>query len=447
MKLIETDCIELKEKLTDDLEKEAVAFLNTEGGDFYIGVRSDGTIVGVRGDVDTEVQKIKGRLLDKISPSPMGLVSIKTEDHDGKMIIKISLQKGREPLYNIKDKGVSEAGCFIRVGTSAQPMTRDMIHRLQSQIMLRTLLSLISPEQNLVFGDLFIHYKAKKKPLDEKTFDRTLDFRTADGRWNYLAYLMADNNRISVRFARFDDSDNDFKLEEKSIDFGDRCLITGLKQLLDRMEVENITLSKLTGAAERIDMRLVDNKSMREVIINAFTHNDYSTGMLPICEVFQNRFAVRSYGELPYGLTKEEFFAGVSHYRNPELIRIFKDLEITEGLGFGIRKILKVYDKNIFHFGGGNLYVQLPFDKKVMASRNEDRLKTTARKSRVNSKDEILRLMKDNPSITISELAESLRLTIKGIEYQITKMRKQKIINREGSRKAGIWKILKTTRV
>ena len=47
MEFVETEKIELKRKYTDAIEKEIVAFLNTEGGVLYIGVEDDGTVVGV----------------------------------------------------------------------------------------------------------------------------------------------------------------------------------------------------------------------------------------------------------------------------------------------------------------------------------------------------------------------------------------------------------------
>lgn len=43
----EDECTEFKRELTDSLEKEVVAFLNSaRGGDIYIGVEDDGTVVG-----------------------------------------------------------------------------------------------------------------------------------------------------------------------------------------------------------------------------------------------------------------------------------------------------------------------------------------------------------------------------------------------------------------
>ena len=58
----ETNRIEYKQELTDDLEKEAVAFLNyPEGGVLYIGIEKTGTAIGVI-DIDSDMLKIKDRL-------------------------------------------------------------------------------------------------------------------------------------------------------------------------------------------------------------------------------------------------------------------------------------------------------------------------------------------------------------------------------------------------
>ncbi|WP_164121983.1 MULTISPECIES: winged helix-turn-helix domain-containing protein [Sphingobacterium] len=54
----------------------------------------------------------------------------------------------------------------------------------------------------------------------------------------------------------------------------------------------------------------------------------------------------------------------------------------------------------------------------------------------------ILSLIKDNPYITRQELAEKANLSVRGVEYQIDKLKKQKLINRIGSTKSGFWAIL-----
>jgi len=434
---VENELVEYKEKLTDLLEKEAVAFLNAKGGDIYIGVKDDGDVVGIP-NIDKMQLQAKDRLIFGISPSILSLVSITTEKISDKLVLKITLKEGTEKPYYIKNKGLSESGAFIRIGSSAQPMTQKMIYAFQTKSFPKSLINIESPEQELTFTDLFIHYRHFSKPLNDNTFAKTLNFLTPDRKYNYLAYLMADNNQLSVRFARFNDAGDRFELIEKAIEYGNCCLITAIQRILDRYNIENITLSKLIGTAHRIDKRLVDAKCLREIVINAFAHNDYSYGMLPIFEVFQNRFAVRSYGGLVPQLTINDFFLGVSALRNPELMRILKDLELVEALGFGIRGITKVYDRNIFELTDNTMYIQLPFEKNVAESETESKGKVRE-KSKGKSKGKILELIAENSKITVPEIAEIIGLSIAGVEKNIRQLKQKDIILRTSDTKSGEW--------
>ncbi len=77
--------------------------------------------------------KIKDRLKNNILPSVMGLFDIIEELRDEKGIIKINLASGPEKPYYIKKKGMSNKGCFIRLGTAAEPMTTRMIDELYAK--------------------------------------------------------------------------------------------------------------------------------------------------------------------------------------------------------------------------------------------------------------------------------------------------------------------------
>ena len=124
--LQESNRIELKEKLNDKLEKEICAFLNNrEGGTLYIGVADDGTVVGVE-DADLLQKKVAERIRDNILPSALGLYDVTSQEIDGKTVIKVVVSSGVEKPYYIKDKGMSSAGCFIRVGTTVQS---GILHR------------------------------------------------------------------------------------------------------------------------------------------------------------------------------------------------------------------------------------------------------------------------------------------------------------------------------
>ena len=160
--------------------------------------------------------------------------------------------------------------------------------------------------------------------------------------------------------------------------------------------------------------------------------------MLPIFEVFQNRFAIRSYVGLVPQLTINEFFLGVSALRNPELMRILKDLELVEALGFVIRGITKVYDRSIFEFTDNTVYVQLPYENEV-ESKGKVR-----EKSKGKSKGKILELITENPQITVPEIAEAIGLSIAGVEINIRQLKQEDIISRPSDTKSEEWIKLKT---
>ena len=120
-KLTETNRIEFKQELNDslDLEKEIIAFLNyREEGILYIGIDKNGVPVGVK-DLDGDMLKIKDRIRKNILPSPMGLFDVLMERIDGVPVIKIFVASGSEKTYYKTKYGLSEKGCFIRVGTAA----------------------------------------------------------------------------------------------------------------------------------------------------------------------------------------------------------------------------------------------------------------------------------------------------------------------------------------
>lgn len=87
----ETNRVEYKRQLTDDLEREAIAFLNYhEGGVIYIGIDKTGKPVGVS-DIDSDMLKIKDRLKNNIMPSCMGLFDVSAETIESKGVIKVPL--------------------------------------------------------------------------------------------------------------------------------------------------------------------------------------------------------------------------------------------------------------------------------------------------------------------------------------------------------------------
>ena len=128
MVLKEDQHTEFKEMPTSGtIINEIVAFLNTCDGSVYVGIKDDGTVVGVA-DIDKTSLYVSNIIADQIEPSSRGLITIETPVIDGIQVVKIDVKKGNK-LYYIKKYGMNSAGCFERIGTSSRGMTTEQIQK------------------------------------------------------------------------------------------------------------------------------------------------------------------------------------------------------------------------------------------------------------------------------------------------------------------------------
>lgn len=124
--------------------------------------------------------------------------------------------------------------------------------------------------------------------------------------------------------------------------------------------------------------------------------------------------------------------------RNRELMRVFKDVGLVEHLGSGMSRILKEYDKSIFHISPRSIKVVFPFEEEQKVTSKVD----SKVASNLNStQNRIIELMRDNPQITISELSNIIGMSNSGIKKNIAKLKEDGVIERVGSDKSGSWKV------
>jgi len=366
--MIESKNIEYKRQVTPELEKEVVAFLNTnEGGFIYIGIDKTGKTTGVP-NPDAVQLELKDRFKNNILPSCMGLFDILLEKRDDKNIVKIIVAGGYEKPYYIKKYGLSEKGAFIRIGSASEPMPSRQIEELFTKRTRYSIGKIKSPKKDLRFQQLQIYYQSMGKTLNEQ-FARNLELLNEDGDYNYVAYLMNDINNISVRVARYAGTNQVDLIQNE--EYGHESLIKATQQVLDKLNLENRTFTKITYK-QRIERRLWNPVALREAVINAFVHNDYTYEVAPKFEIFKDRLVITSCGGLPYGISQEEFFSGTSIPRNKELMRIFRDVELVEHLGSGIPRILQSYPKESFKFMENTLRVIFPIDEDLQALIEEE---------------------------------------------------------------------------
>ena len=433
----ETNRIENKEQLNEDFEQEVIAFLNyKEGGIIYVGIRKDGQVVGIK-DIDLTQLQIKDRIKNNIQPSTLGLFDVTVETIDNKEVIKIIISSGTEKPYYLRKKGRTPEGCYIRVGSSKERMTERMIDDMYARRIKNTLKEIDSPRQELTFNQLKIYYEEHGLKLNDN-FLQNLDLLTSEDKYNYNAFLLADENTVSIKLVRYLGT-NKLELLE-NLEFGNRCLITATQRILDRLDVENTTYAKIEYFGRK-EQEKIDSKALKEAVINAIVHNDYSYGNSPIIELYSDRIEITSAGGLPQELSQEEFLEGVTAPRNKELIRVFKDVDLIENIGSGVLRILDAYDKSCFKFMDHFLRVSFKY-KENPFEYDQENSQESYQKQLNEIQDKIIALIKQNPSITQKEMAKMLEISREKVKYHIAVLKENNIIIREGSTKKGIWKIL-----
>jgi Predicted transcriptional regulator containing an HTH domain and an uncharacterized domain shared with the mammalian protein Schlafen len=411
-----------------------------------IGIDDDGNISGVQ-QSDKEQLKIVDRIKNNIRPSTLGLFVVISERRMDKNVIRVVVSCGMQRPYYIRQRGMTEDGCFVRVGSSSQPMSEQMIERLLARRQASSLQTMPAPRNSLTFRQLKIYYEEKGLSITEE-FLRNLDLVNDDGSYNYAAYLLADANGISIKVAKYAGTDKYDLLENE--EYGNRCLLTATHRVLERLESENHTFAKISYPT-RIEKSMVDKIALREAVINAIVHNDYSL-TTPLVEIYSDRIVVTSAGGLVEGLPPADFFHCRSMPRNRILMRVFRDVELVESLGFGMTRILRAYDRSIFEFTPSFLVVTFPLtvsetDAETIPA-NEGTAQTplkhrkkTARKPQ-ESDDVVLSLLRTEPSASIQHIAKTLDLSRQSVRWQIDKMKKAGRIRRVGSDKGGHWEVV-----
>lgn len=433
--VVEDNRNEFKEIVNDKLEKEVISFLTSNGGNIYIGVDNNGKIIGVNDDIDKLQLLIKDRIKNNIEPSTMGLFDIDVKKYGDKKYIHITVAEGNEKPYYLKKKGMTPDGCFIRVGSSCEALTTKQIEELYAKRTKTSLIKIVSPKQDLTFSQLKIYYEEKIKIINDN-FLNQLDLIMEDGRYNYLAYLLSDNNNVSIKVATYSGTDAYDLIESE--EYGYCCLIKAAKNVINKFELINKTYTKITGAAERKEVKMFDKTAVREAVLNAFVHTLWEREYPPKFEIFSNHIAISSTGGLPSNVTEEDFFKGFSAPTHPELMRIFKDLDLVEQLGTGIIRILKTYDKSIYEISDNFIRVNFNFREELeketeKAEDNNIELSETQRN--------IIKLIKENNRITQVEMSKLLGVNKTTITRNLNILKENNYIERIGSDKKGIWNI------
>ena len=437
-KYIESETLELKEKYTDTITKEIVSFLNSNGGTILIGIKDNGTVIGIE-KTDDILKKISDIITGQIEPNPQDEINTELRNIEKKNIIAIIINKGRNHIYCQKKYGFSSAGCSIRIGTTCKEMTLEQINFryekkfLDSEYMLKK----SSNSHNLSFRELKIYYSERGYHLDEKSYETNLNLKNKAGEYNLLAELLSDKNNIPFIFAKFNGK-NKASISERS-DYGYGCILTTYSKIKNRLQSENICFSDTT-IRPRKDTFLFDFDCVNEALLNALVHNDW-TITEPQVSMFHDRLEILSHGGLLSGMTKKQFFDGISKPRNATLMRIFLNMGLTEHTGHGIPTIVEKYGKDVFEIQNDYIRCTIPFEKEIISQIENKNVGLNVTLNKTEKK--VIEILIENPNSTSAELSEQIEVTTRTIERAFNSLQEKNIIKRIGSKRDGYWIIVK----
>lgn len=333
----ESKTTEFKREYTDDLKYAVVAFANTDGGKIYIGINDDGIVQGIQ-NADGTMLRITNMIRDVVRPDVTMFTECVTEEMDGKTVIVLNVQRGTARPYYLSGKGVRPEGVYIRQGASSVPASETAILNMIKETSGDRYEDARSLNQQLTFEKATDYFAKRKLPFGEQQ-KRTLNIIGADGTYTNLGMLLSDQCVHTIKLAVFDGG-------KKSV-FRDRKELTGslLTQLEDAyayIDQFNRTRAEFEGL-DRIDKRDYPAEALREALLNAITHRDYSFSGSTLISIFDDRIEFVTIGGLVRGLTFNDIMLGVSALRNQKLANVFYRLKLIEAYGTGILKINESY--------------------------------------------------------------------------------------------------------
>lgn len=328
---------EFKREYTEDIKKTVISFANTEGGKILIGVDDDGAIVGVN-DADGTMLQVTNAIRDAIRPDVTMFVLCETKELEGKMIVSVNVQKGTACPYYLAGKGIRPEGVFVRQGSSTVPATESAILKMIKETGGDNYETTRSLKQELTFESAQMAFKDENIKFGKEQ-KRTLGIIGEDGAFTNLGLLLSDQCVHTVKLAVFEGS-------SKTV-FRDRAEFLGslLKQINDVYEAidrHNRTRAEFSGL-KRIEMRDYPTDAVREALLNAIVHRDYSYSGSTLISIFDNRIEFVSLGGLPKGIAYSDMMLGVSVPRNNKLADVFYRLHLIEAFGTGMPKIMECY--------------------------------------------------------------------------------------------------------
>ena len=427
---MENQNTEYKESWRDEYIKWICGFANASGGKMYIGIDDKGNITGI-----SDVKKLAEDLPNKVKDILGLLVDVNIKKDSDKEYLEIITDAYPYPV-NYKGK------YYYRTGATNQELKGAALDKFL--LGKQGLKWDGTPEPYTSETDLsdFAFKLFKDRAAETQRFDEDVQDDTprelleklnlfAVGGYLKKASILLFHPKpekiftgatLKIGFFKTDD-DLAYQDEVRGSLFEQVDKVMGL--LITKYLKAQITYK----GVQRKETFPVPVGALREAVLNAIVHKDYSSGIPVQISVYEDKLIIWNEGELPENWTVAKLkVKHPSRPYNPDIANAFFRSGLIESWGRGTIKIFneaKVAKTPvpIFRYEDNGFYVIFNFVE-------------------VKVEQQVLDLIKDNSKITIAQMGEGLDIPVRTMNRILNDLKDKKIIKRSGSKKEGFWEIL-----
>ena len=473
----------------NQIAQTVIAFANGVGGELFIGI--DDKTKSVNGVADSDVFKLEEKISQIVFDNchPLIIPDITIYPYMDRNILCVKVYPSKNGPYFFKSKGKNK-GTYIRVSSTNRVADEALLNELERRSRNVSFDSLpaydVSPHDcDLDEFKIFYQEKCGRKIKKEQL--KTLDLIKMERDEEHVtnAALLLASNQVKkqvfpyakIECARFKGRTTSVMIDQQTIDGP----VFAQPEEAMKFIMRNISQGSTIDLIYRKDRWEYPLKAIREAVINAVIHRDYSIlGSDIKIAVFDDLLEITSPGTLMPSVSPESLENTSSEIRNRVVAPIFKDCKLIEQWGSGFQKIyadLTDYPTISLKINEPGLSFQMQFIKTDYApeidvplhevgglNQNNGRLnvglneansgingRLNQNNGRLNEGDGglkeglkfLLTIIKENPGIQIKELADKLNRSIDTLNKQIKKLTKMNLIERRGSKKTGGYWTLK----
>lgn len=433
----ESETVELKEVVVDDIKKEIIAFANCDGGKLYIGVRDDGTVIGLD-NADSVSLQISNMVRDAIKPDITMFLHYETIVENGKNVVVVDIQRGTDRPYYLAKKGMRPEGVYVRQGYSSVPATDTAIRRMIKETDGDRFEAMRCLNQDLTFEATKKEFELRKTDFGAQQM-RTLKLIDQDGLYSNLALLLSDQCVHTIKVAVFQGTDQTI--------FKDRREFTGslmqqMNEVYDFIDFRNQTRATIEKLY-RVDVRDYPEVAVREALLNLLVHRDYSFSASAFISIYEDRIEFVSIGGLMPGIDLEDVMVGISVCRNQDLANVFYRLHLIEAYGTGMGKIMKAYEsmqvkpviettKSAFKIILPNINAKYETENATVKTKSGTPVTVHTEKKLSDEEEKILEYARKHGAITRNDVIGLLEVSASTAARVIRKMVKTNLLEQKG---------------